>query len=84
MKVAEAKAEERRAMAVAHEQEMRALAEEARAKVILAEAEIPKAIAASFISGNLGIMDYMKYKNIMADTSMRDSIAGEEESSNKI
>lgn len=76
LKVAEAKAEERRAMAVAVEQEMLAKAQEARAKVILAEAEIPMAIAESFRSGNLGIMDYMKLKNIEADTDMRDSIAG--------
>ena len=76
LKVAEAKAEERRAMAVAEEQEMKAKAQEARAKVILAEAEIPKAIADSFRSGNLGIMDYYKMQNIQADTTMRDSISG--------
>ena len=75
LKVAEAKAEERRAMAVAHEQEMKAKAQEARAEVILQEAEIPKAMADSFRSGNLGIMDYYKMKNIEADTDMRDSIA---------
>lgn len=76
LKVAEAKAEERRAMAVAEEQEMVAKAQEARAKVILAEAEIPKAIAEAFRSGNLGIMDYYKFQNIEADTDMRQSIAG--------
>ncbi len=76
LKVAEAKAEERRAMAVAHEQEMKAKAQEARAKVILAEAEIPKAIADAFRSGNLGIMDYYRMQNIQADTSMRESISG--------
>lgn len=76
LKVAEAKAEERRAMAVAHEQEMKAKAQEARAEVILQEAEIPKAMAESFRSGNLGIMDYYRMKNIEADTDMRDSIAG--------
>jgi uncharacterized protein YqfA (UPF0365 family) len=75
--IAQAKAEERRAMAVAIEQEMKAKAQEARAKVIEAEAQIPLAIAESFRSGNLGIMDYMKYRNIEADTSMRDSIAGD-------
>lgn len=75
LKVAEAKAEERRAMAVAVEQEMKAKAQEARAKVILEEAEIPKAIAEAFRSGNLGIMDYQRIKNIEADTDMRDSIA---------
>lgn len=73
--IAQAKAEERRAMAVALEQEMKAKAQEARAKVIEAEAEIPMAIAESFRSGNLGIMDYYKLKNIQADTEMRESIA---------
>jgi uncharacterized protein YqfA (UPF0365 family) len=73
--IAQAKAEERRAMAVAVEQEMKAKAQEARAKVILAEAEIPMAIAESFRSGNLGIMDYYKFKNIEADTTMRENIA---------
>lgn len=75
LKVAEAKAEERRAMAVAHEQEMKAKAEEARANVIQAEAEIPLAMAESFRSGNLGIMDYYKMENIQADSDMRTSIA---------
>ncbi len=73
--IAQAKAEERRAMAVASEQEMKAKAEEARANVIQAEAEIPKAMAEAFRNGNLGIMDYYRMKNIQADTSMRDSIA---------
>ncbi len=73
--IAQAKAEERRAMAVALEQEMRAKAEEARAKVIEAEAEVPKAMAEAFRSGNLGIMDYYKMKNIDADTTMRESIS---------
>jgi len=73
--IAQAKAEERRAMAVAAEQEMKAKAGEAKANVIQAEAEIPKAIAEAFRSGNLGIMDYYRYKNIQADTSMRESIA---------
>lgn len=75
LKVAEAKAEERRAMAVAEEQEMKAKSQEARAKVILAEAEIPKAVADAFRSGNLGIMDYYRMQNILADTSMRESIS---------
>jgi uncharacterized protein YqfA (UPF0365 family) len=75
LKVAEAKAEERRAMAVANEQEMKAKAQEARAKVIEAEAEIPKAIAEAFKTGNLGIMDYYRMKNMQADTEMRESIA---------
>ena len=73
--IAQAKAEERRAMAVASEQEMKSKAQEARAKVIEAEAEVPKAMADAFRSGNLGIMDYYKMKNIEADTSMRESIA---------
>tara|TARA_B110001454_G_scaffold104121_1_gene98067 strand:+ start:517 stop:1545 length:1029 start_codon:yes stop_codon:yes gene_type:complete len=75
LKVAEAKAEERRAMAVAAEQEMIAKAQDARAKVILAEAEIPKAMAEAFKKGNLGILDYYKFQNIQADTEMRESIA---------
>ncbi len=73
--IAQAKAEERRAMAVAYEQEMKAKAQEARAKVIEAEVEIPLAMAHAFKSGNLGIMDYYRMRNIEADTSMRDSIA---------
>ena len=73
--IAQAKAEERRAMAVALEQEMVAKAQEARARVIDAEAEVPKAMADAFRSGNLGIMDYYKMKNIEADTGMRESIA---------
>lgn len=77
LKVAEAKAEERRAMAVASEQEMKAKAQEARANVIQAEAEIPKAIADAFRSGNLGVMDYYRMQNIQADTDMRQSISGE-------
>lgn len=72
--IAQARAEEKRAMAVALEQEMKAKAQEARAKVIEAEAEIPMAIAEAFRSGNLGIMDYYKIRNIQADTSMRESI----------
>lgn len=73
--IAQAKAEERRAMAVALEQEMKAKAQEARAKVIEAEAEIPLAMADAFRNGNLGVMDYLKIKNVEADTSMRDSIS---------
>lgn len=73
--IAQAKAEERRAMAIASEQEMKAKAQEARAKVIEAEAEIPKALAAAFINGNLGVMDYYKMQNVQADTTMRDSIS---------
>jgi len=73
--IAQAKAEERRAMAIALEQENKARAQEARAKVIEAEAEVPKALAEAFRNGNLGIMDYYKMQNIQADTSMRESIA---------
>ena len=73
--IAQAKAEERRAMAIALEQEMKAKAQEARAKVIEAEAEVPRAMAEAFRSGNLGIMDYYKMKNVEADTAMRESIA---------
>jgi uncharacterized protein YqfA (UPF0365 family) len=76
LKVAEAKAEERRAMAVALEQEMKAKTVEMRAKVIEAEADVPKALADAFRSGKLGVMDYYKMENIQADTSMRSSIAG--------
>jgi uncharacterized protein YqfA (UPF0365 family) len=78
LKVAEARAEERRAMAVALEQEMIAKAQEAKANVIQAEAEIPKAIAEAFVKGNLGIMDYYKMQNIQADTEMRQSVSGSE------
>ena len=73
--IAQAKAEERRAMAIALEQENRAKAQDARARVIEAEAEVPLAIAEAFRSGNLGIMDYHKLKNIQADTTMRETIA---------
>jgi uncharacterized protein YqfA (UPF0365 family) len=77
LRVAQAKAEERRAMAVAREQEMSATVRENRAKVVLAEAEVPKAIAQAFREGNLGLMDYYSLRNIQADTQMRSSIAGE-------
>lgn len=73
--IAQARAEERRAMAVALEQEMKAKAQEAKAKVIEAETQVPLAMAEAFRSGNLGIMDYYKFKNIQADTDMRESIA---------
>jgi uncharacterized protein YqfA (UPF0365 family) len=73
----QAEAEKRRAMAMAREQEMQALVRENRAKVVLAEAEIPKAMADSFRKGNLGIMDYYRMRNIQADTSMREIIGGQ-------
>jgi uncharacterized protein YqfA (UPF0365 family) len=75
LKVARAKAEERRAMAVAAEQEFKAKTQEARATVIQAEAEVPKAISEAFRTGKLGVMDYYSMKNVMADTDMRSSIA---------
>lgn len=75
-RVAQAMAEKRRAMAVAEEQEMIARVAEMRAKVVEAEADVPRAIAESFRSGNLGIMDYYRMKNVVADTSMRENIAG--------
>lgn len=62
-------------MAIALEQEMKAKAQEARAKVIEAESELPRAMARAFTEGNLGIMDYYRLKNVEADTKMRDSIA---------
>lgn len=73
----QAEAEKRRAMAIAQEQENFAKVAENRALVVLAEAEIPKAMAEAFRSGNLGIMDYYKFRNIQADTGMRERIAGE-------
>ena len=74
-RVARARAEGRRAMAVATEQEMIAKIEESRAQLVAAEADVPKAMADSFRSGKLGIMDYYKLRNVQADTNMRDSIA---------
>ena len=79
-KVAQANAEQQRAKAVAREQEMSALVVENRAKVVLAEAEVPQAMADAFRSGNLGVMDYYNMKNVIADTSMRESIADPEDS----
>ncbi|WP_409289353.1 flotillin-like protein FloA [Peribacillus sp. SCS-37] len=73
-KIAQAKAEERRAMAVAYEQEMKARVEEMRAKVVEAEAEVPLAMSDALKAGNIGVMDYINYENINADTDMRDSI----------
>jgi len=78
LKVAQAKAETKRAMAIALEQEMKAKAQEMQAKVIEAEAQIPLAMSEAFRSGNLGIMDYYKIKNVDADTKMRTSISKEE------
>lgn len=75
-KIAQAKAEERRAMAIAHEQEMIARVAEMRSKVVEAEAQIPLAMAEAFRSGNMGIMDYYHMKNLNADTAMREKIGG--------
>lgn len=74
-RIAQAKAEERRAMAVAKEQEMKAAVEEMRAKVVEAEAEVPRAMAAALREGNLGVMDYYNMKNVMSDTDMRNAIS---------
>jgi uncharacterized protein YqfA (UPF0365 family) len=79
--VAQAKAEMRRAAAVASEQEMKARTQEMRAKVVEAEAQVPQAMAEAFRSGNLGIMDYVKMKNVQSDTTMREAIAGTEKGS---
>jgi len=79
----QAEAEGRRAMAVAAEQEMKARVQEMQAKVIEAQAEVPRAISQAFRDGKLGIMDYYRMQNITADTSMRESIAGEGESEDR-
>ena len=79
--IAQAKAEERRALAVAMEQEYKAEAQNQRAKVIAAEAEIPLAMADAFRKGNLGVLDFQRYKNIQADTAMRQAIAGQTDGS---
>jgi len=78
-RIAQAKAEERRAMAVAVEQEMRASVQEMRAKVVEAEAEVPKAMATALREGKLGVMDYYNMMNVISDTQMRHSIAGSDE-----
>jgi len=77
-KIAQARAEERRAMAVATEQEMRAKTQDMQAKVVEAQAEVPKALAEAFRNGNLGIMDYYNMNNIIADTKMRENLADSE------
>jgi len=78
-RIAQAKAEERRAMAVAQEQEMIAAVQEMRAKVVEAEAEVPRAMAEALRSGKLGVMDYYQMQNVVSDTRMRDAIAGNDE-----
>lgn len=77
-RIAQANAEERRAMAIATEQEMKAQTQQMRAKVVEAEAEVPRAMAEAFRSGRLGIMDYYNMQNIQADTAMRNAISGGE------
>lgn len=77
-KIAQARAEERRAMAVATEQEMRAKTQDMQAKVVEAQAEVPKALAEAFRNGNLGVMDYYNMNNIIADTKMRENLADSE------
>jgi uncharacterized protein YqfA (UPF0365 family) len=79
----QAEAEKRRAMAVAQEQEYKAEVQKNQALVVLAEAEVPKAMAEAFRSGNLGIMDYYRMRNIQADTAMRGSIAGKDKDTDK-
>ena len=76
-RIAQAKAEERRAMAVAQEQEMLASVQEMRARVVAAEAEVPKAMAEALRNGKLGVMDYYQMQNVISDTRMRQAIAGE-------
>jgi uncharacterized protein YqfA (UPF0365 family) len=82
-KIAQAKAEERRAMAIAAEQEMKARVQEMRAKVVEAEAQIPLAMSEAFKNGHLGIMDYYKMKNVMADTQMRESLGNTQKGQDK-
>ena len=74
MQIANARAEERRAMAIAVEQEMKARTQEMKAKLVNAQSEIPRAISMAFKSGNIGVMDYYRMRNIEADTYMRNSI----------
>lgn len=81
-RIAEAKASERRAMALAREQEMKAEVEAMRAKVVEAESQVPLAIAEAFKEGNLGVMDYYKMQNIESDTDMRKAIAKPKENKN--
>lgn len=83
-KIAQAKAEERRAMAIAVEQEMKAKTQEMHARVVEAEAQIPLAMAEAFRKGNLGIMDYYRMKNMMADTTMRNAIGSKPDSNESL
>ncbi|MDE5989973.1 MAG: flotillin-like FloA family protein, partial [Clostridia bacterium] len=83
-RIAEAKAEERRAMAVALEQEMKAKTQEMRALVIEAESQVPQAMAEALKKGKLGVMDYYNMQNVMADTHMRNAIGGVEDEAQTI
>src|SRR3954468_19346356 len=78
-RIAQAKAEERRAMAVAHEQEMKARVVEMRALVVESESQVPLAMAEALKTGKIGVMDYQRYRNVQADTTMRQAIAGQSE-----
>ena len=83
MQIAQAKAEERRAMAIAAEQEMRAKTQEMRANLLDAESEVPRAISTAFTKGQIGVMDYYKMQNLLADTNMRNSLGAGDRSSKK-
>jgi len=83
MRVAQARAEVRRAQAVAVEQEMKARVQEMQAKVVGAQAEVPLAMASALRDGNLGVLDYYRMENLKADTEMRSNIVGEEDSTIK-
>lgn len=78
-KIAQARAEERRAMAVAKEQEMKAYTQEMQAKVVEAQAEVPQALSEALRQGHMGVMDYYNMNNIMADTKMRESLSGQDQ-----
>ncbi len=78
-KIAQARAEERRAMAVAKEQEMKAYTQEMQAKVVEAQAEVPQALSEALRQGHMGVMDYYNMNNVMADTKMRESLSGQDQ-----
>lgn len=82
MQIAQARAEERRSMAIAAEQEMRVKTQEMRAQLLNAQAEVPKAISTAFRAGQIGVMDYYKMQNVLADTNMRNSLGGRSDKSN--
>ena len=84
MKIANARAQERKALAIASEHEMRAMTQEKRAQLIDAQAAVPKAISQAFQNGNIGVMDYYKMQNVVADTRMRESLGRPTTTSNKM